>query len=463
MEWEHLLNTDRKRSRLDDVVAMSGRKDPRSEFQRDYGKAIFSTPVRRLQDKAQVFPLERNDSVRTRLTHSLEVSTVAHDIAAAIAQRIFPASNEQDQQKSTAIREIARVGGLVHDIGNPPFGHAGEEAIASWFEARIRTDKNIKAAFQRATGGKPQLRNDFLKFDGNPQTMRLLIHLNALVKPYAFNFTYGSLAAALKYVCSAEHSNKNSKHHEIRKPGFFASEEHVIKDVWEAVGTGGARHPVTYIIEAADDIVNAAVDIEDAIRKGAINWRDLDPKLRKNSRNTPIVQGVLDNTFAESAEPDELRPRLRADIFAQAFRTEVIAVCVPAAVEAFIRKYADIMQGKYHGELAEEREFGNLIGFVKGLMQPVFASVEVLKLEVMGRRVIHDLLDLFWEGVSNAEAGFGKKIFNLISENYRRVYDNAVDEGRFAKEYFQFRLITDYVSGMTDTFAIQVHEDLWNG
>src|ERR1017187_7319416 len=252
MDWKKLLCEQR----ISGKPNRKGAADLRSEFEKDYDRAIFSSPVRRLQDKAQVFVLETHDAVRTRLTHSIEVSTVAKDLTHAAAK--WMSENPKigiDAKDASNIETIAATCGLIHDLGNPPFGHAGETAIGSWFKAKEKELGLFKFKGGAGSARKAQLKNDFLLFEGNAQTMRLLSKLQLLVNTYGLNFTYGTLSAACKYTAGSDRCDSESRIHEITKPGFFASENELIEQVRANTGTGLFRNPITFLVEAADDIV----------------------------------------------------------------------------------------------------------------------------------------------------------------------------------------------------------------
>ena len=196
MTWKKLLNASRPRQTTLPT-------DFREQFERDYGRAIFSTPVKRLQDKAQVFPLEAHDAVRTRLTHSLEVSSVARGLATEVAKRLLK-ENQIDDGMDRQIEAIAAVCGLIHDIGNPPFGHSGEDAIREWFKQKLGEDK-----LRDRLENKEQLVQDFLQFEGNAQTLRLVAKLQILADDNGLNLTFGTLSASCKYVARSDGLVKN--------------------------------------------------------------------------------------------------------------------------------------------------------------------------------------------------------------------------------------------------------------
>ena len=474
MEWEKLLSKKRIRELLKNRPAILSKPDERTQHGRDYDRAIFSTPVRRMQDKTQVFPLEPNDSVRTRLTHSLEVSNIARNMARGIGNWLLE-KEEIDSEQRDSIEIIATTCGLIHDLGNPPFGHAGEKAIQEWFRNK---DKG-KDFFEFGCEPKKaeQLKKDFLKFEGNAQTIRLISKLQVLADFHGLNFTCATMSAACKYIAS---SNKiTSELHEKSKLGHFDSEQELVEKIQKETGTKNIRNPITYIVESADDIAFSVVDIEDGVKKGVIDWDILKKKLEGEFEKVLALKeyyqsdsGMLEFCFSGAQEilvkAKETIPgkgRAHDNTLAQAFRIYVIIESAKAIEKAFKEKYKDIMNGDYHDELYKDSKAGALIEACKKVGQnDIYCSKETLKLELMGRRVIQDLMDIFWEGASSKDKkGFAGKIFDLTSRNYLIVYKEAIKEKDFPEKYCSMQLVTDYICGMTDTFACTLHKRLTNG
>ncbi|MFC1604846.1 dGTP triphosphohydrolase [Planctomycetota bacterium] len=476
MEWEKLLSERRIRELLEGKAANKA-PDKRTEHGRDYDRAIFSTPVRRMQDKTQVFPLDPNDSVRTRLTHSLEVSNIARNMARGIGNWLLE-EDKIDSKQRDSIEIIATTCGLIHDLGNPPFGHAGEKAIQEWFECQDEKNSSFFKFVSKPENAE-QLKKDFLKFEGNAQTIRLISKLQVLADFHGLNFTCATMSAACKYIASA--SEITNTLHEKHKLGYFTSEQGLIKLIQEETGTENIRNPITYIVESADDIAYSVVDIEDGVKKGVIGWDDLEDKLEEEYKKALTLNkysksdsGMLELCFSKADKilgmakktiPE--KGRTHDNTLAQAFRVFVIIESAKAIEKAFKEKYKDIMDGNYHGELYKDSEAGALIEACKKVGQKyIYCSKETLKLELMGRRVIHDLMDIFWEGAtkgSKEEKGFERKIFDLTSRNYLVVYGEAKKKGEFPDKYCSMQLMTDYICGMTDTFACTLHKRLTNG
>jgi dGTPase len=482
MEWDKLLSDKRVRDFFKEPKPRE--KNNRTEFERDYDRAIFSTPVRRMHDKAQVFPLEPNDSVRTRLTHSLEVSTVARDMARAIGSWLEKDKKKIDEKQPKSIESIAATCGLIHDLGNPPFGHAGEEAIAEWFKDKEKRFLDFFNTGHR----KKQLKNDFLKFEGNAHTLRLVSKLQILSDLYGLNFTCGTMSAACKYTAPSHKTlDKKKGFHEKEKPGYFASEELIIDLVRDETGTGDARNPITFIVEAADDIVFSVVDLEDGVKKGVIDWKSLKRLLRDESEGN---KKILEECFKKAERMVTKDPLVKLkgksydEAMAQSFRVWAIGESVHAVIETFKEKYEDIMNGSYHKELYKDSKASSLINACKKVGKGyIYCAEQVVKKEIMARRVIHDLMDIFWYGVSkkpSERTRFEKGIYNLMSENYRTVfekiaelpkplskysdvYNNSRGKEKLPENYCCMQLVTDYICGMTDTFACTLHRQLTNG
>ena len=468
MNWKGLLSEKRTREVLGGKPSSKSSDDLRAEFERDYDRAVFSTPVRRLQDKAQVFPLEALDGIRT----SLEVSTVARDLAS----QTFSALAERGligRADVTHFTTIAATCALIHDVGNPPFGHAGEIAIQQWFTKqtesadRNSSERTILTPLLDAAGWKTRAYLDFPNFDGNAQTIRLITKLQVLADQYGLNLTCGTLAAAVKYLATSEQINKaKGAPHQMSKLGIFASEAELIQKVRDEVGLDGiaARHPVTFLVEAADDVVYAVVDLEDGIKKGVITWGQLTEELKQRLNSNPILAQVLEG-IGKQLGCDQPKGHIDEDAFAQAFRIQSIGAVLPSVRRIFHSKLTSIEDGTYDTELVKDRdcEAATYVAACKEVGRAfVYSSKDVLRLELMGRRIIHDLMDVFWEGAAQAgpelrTRDYPGKSYQLISANYRHVYENEKNDSEHSKHYHKLQLVTDYVAGMTDTFALSLH------
>lgn len=459
MDWSKLLNHERRRP--SDRLS----SDPRAEFDRDYDRALFSTPVRRLQDKAQVFPLEPNDSVRTRLTHSNEVAAIARTLGFQCG--IFIQEKESlPADFIRAIEFICMTCGLVHDIGNPPFGHSGEKAISEWFKKNILPNTHSGFILHGETDQNSQRANDFIKFDGNAQTIRLLTKLQLLTDFYGLNLTYGTLSAVFKYTAT---SNGIGKGGAKKKMGFFWSENELYAEVSDKTGTFGNRNPLTFLVEAADDIAYGVVDIEDGIKKCVVTW----DQIISDKKHGAVLKPIYEQALGKVAKGEvTLTGREHENAVAVWFRTLAIGRLVPSMVSAFKDNYEAIMHGQLASPLEEVCSEKDLIAACKHIgLTYIYFSPQILQLEIMGRQVIHDLMSEFWEGASSTKVGpdilaknFPEKLYLLMSANYRRVFENELKKQKGAADpYHTLQLVTDYVCGMTDTFIIELHRKLKNG
>ena len=453
MNWPELLCPERLRPTTKQPEEL------RTEIERDYGRVVFSTPVRRLQDKAQVFPLEPIDAVRTRLTHSMEVSSVARSLARSVARALIERpKTDVNEERAYHIESIAAICGLIHDIGNPAFGHAGEQAIQDWFKARPA----ILEAEER-------LRKDFEQFEGNAHTLRLLSKLQLLSDRSGLNLTCATLSAACKYTANASEVGMEGRHSKS-KLGYFASEEDVVQRVRERTGTGDGRNPISFLVEASDDMVYSVVDIEDGIKKGVVSWDEVRSILFESR------QSIGEKMFADTVEKAEKRiadadirlpGRSKDEAIGQFFRTLAIGKAHEAVQRAFLHHYEAIMDGAFDRELLYESDAAGLYDALKKKVgrQRVYNSKETLRLEVLGRTVLTDLLDLFWAAErSDKTKSFPQKIYNLLSGNYRTVFESPTEfEKNLPETYRKALLITDYICGMTDTFALNLHREIRNG
>jgi len=440
--------------------------DWRSVFQQDYDRLLFSTPVRRLSDKTQVWPMDENDGVRTRLTHSHEVANLARSIGSRVHRRrpgIF-----KDADLYDTVQPILSAIGLAHDLGNPPFGHQGEEAISAWFDRRKHW---IFTHHGPDDGAQPleepvaaEHRDDFLRFDGNPQTLRLVSKLQTSISKVGLNLTAATLAASLKYPIGAPLRDPD---HPIRKKfGYFQSEAPLVEWIREATGLEeGQRHPLTWIMEACDDIAYSVLDVDDIMKKGIVSPIDVVSILASSKDLGKDAKAAI----KKSIEGIDLSrsPEVVNDIRIGRLRAHVMSQLIAEAADAYLGN-ADEINGFSHQ--APLMDGSSLCDALKGVARRyAFSNTAVLKMEAEGAAAIDGLMSFFWEAISmrktfpdieskriSARSKFG---YAMISANYIEAAASDVgapDEGM--KRYNELRLLTDMVSGMTDTFAIRLWE-----
>jgi dGTPase len=463
MEWSRLLCQDRIRS-----YQKKTESDLRSEFEKDYHRIIGSASFRRLQDKTQVFPLDQSDFVRTRLTHSLEVSSFAKSLGQNVSARLLTEQLDPSflPQYAEYVSDILQCAGLIHDIGNPPFGHFGETAIREWFL------KNLpKLEFK----GKPieqalteQMKNDFYHFEGNTQAFRLVTKLHFLVDEHGMNLTKGLLATIIKYPVSSMEIEPYGEDIRNHKMGYYHAERTDFMDIQEAVGTNGRRHPLCFLLEAADDIAYRTADIEDGYKKGLILYADL---LRE-------VLESIDPCLAEEQELADLLGKKFQDGIRKrvtnpeeyAIRNWIIAVqgkAIQAATDGFILHYDEIMQGSYKKELLTDTAAGHMIDILGNVeIRHVFHSNMIYRREIAEEVIMEFLLDKFVDAALYYDTDVElkpvqTKLMALVSENYKAVY-RIFSEGKPEEEklYLRLLLITDYICGMTDGYAKNLYQEL---
>jgi len=435
----------------------------RTELERDYDRILFSTPLRRLADKTQVFPLEENNSIRNRLTHSHEVSNLARSIGVKLAfdfpEKVFGNKHECLNVKRNVPSLLAAVG-LAHDLGNPPFGHQGEVAIQEWFKEyqkrkrrKLRRQDDIRAE-------ELNMKADFLKFDGNAQTLRLLTRLQVLNDDYGLNLTLATLASLIKYPVIYGGTNKLG----FKKCGIFESERDIVSDVWKYTGLKeGVRHPFVYIMEACDDIAYSIIDAEDTVKKGYASFYDLMDYLESNSHDDPIVKEVITKSRSKNKEfkNENLSSKELNDISMQMFRVKAISMMIESATNTFVNNVNHLLSGEVESgfELIKESECNRLCTLSKKFdLEYGFKNREVLELELKGNNYIKNTMSMFWKAISSqngSETPFSRYAYGEISENYRRVYEKS-----YKGDYEKFQLLSDVVSGMTDNHLIKVHNDL---
>ena len=449
LHWEKLLCE----TRLKPKEESTGTKGFRTELERDYDRVLFAPPTRRLADKTQVFPLDPSDSVRSRLTHSYEVSNLARSIGVALAfereyaNRVFGDVQEELEVKRNVPALLAAIG-LVHDWGNPPFGHQGEVAIGDWF----KTHKGLKP------------HEDFKNFDGNPQTFRLLTRLQILNDRFGLNLTCATLAAMLKYPyhVSSKGYTKEPKQGGHIKFGFFESEKSTIRDVWRETGLSkGVRHPFAHIMNACDDMAYAVIDAEDIVKKRYASFHDLMGYLDRNKcdRISKLVKDKAERKNCEFKSED-LNPEELDDMSMQLFRVFAIHDLVEAVTKCFVENINEIMDcNTNHQEFdlidkSGAREFCDALK--KFDKDHGYSNKQVLELELKGQNYISNTMNMLWEAIRDKDGAFSKFAWAVISENYKRVHkDSEMDEN-----YADCQLLSDFISGMTDKYLIKIHDQL---
>lgn len=460
MEWTTLLNRETlKRKRT------TGNGDLRSAFENDFQRIILSASFRRLQDKTQVFPLEKNDFIRTRLTHSLEVSTIAKSMGTLVGTQIIE-ENIDPNFTETNIRELSDLlasAGLLHDIGNPPFGHFGETAIRQWFAKNFPSLKLNNIPVETILDS--QMREDFLNFEGNAQVLRVVTKLHQLFETsHGMNLTAATLNSFIKYPVNSLEINK--KHIKSKKMGYFYSEEDIFKQIVEKTGTFQKRHPVTFLLEAADDISYLIADLEDAIKKGILTIDVILDTLKSQFEKSKdsIIRYKYD-------ELSEIKKNGTQDIcIFQEWSTRFIrGGLIKAVVKTFFDNYSEIMDGTFDKALLESSNVNKLVeALEKVCFTHVFTDKKIIASELAGKKVIYGLLDLFIPAVLCYDSGYddpnedeSKRLRQLMSDNQLSSYKkHSKDKNDMERLYLRLLLVTDFICGMTDTYAKDLYQEL---
>lgn len=492
MNWKNLLSEETLVER-DNEPDIWENNYPISVFEKDYKVIISSAAFRRLQDKTQVFPLDKSDFVRTRLTHSIEVSTIAKQLGVMVTNNKtnYPIADFENSEIKYDLPTVLACAGLLHDLGNPPFGHFGEVIIGDWFKEKL---KEIESNKDFAFKGKPiyeiineqtsrskQMYNDLCNFEGNAQALRILSKISNKPKGYDVNLSCAVINSLIKYPCNSLEFDKDNKDVRLHKLGYFLSEQDVFDRVCSETGTKKGnkyyRHPLTYLMEAADDIAYMTSDLEDAIKKGLFNIdqfidyfnSEIDklPDDDKKKKSKELIQNLSDRIkkledIDKRNRENELIEFQKWSIFAKGWLMYVVAY-------SFSKNYNKIISGEYKDDLFEDGFHTYSTKILKGAMAKfVFDSSEILKLELSAHKILSSLLSDFIKAVIHwdiEDKNFNptktdKKLINIISENYKQDYKNSKTDDENYNLYLRFLMVTDFINGMTDSFAKSLYQEL---
>ena len=485
MEWTTLLKN--KKVRVKSSVTKTN-NDHRSPFKVDFDTVCNCTGIRRLQDKAQVFPLEKGDYARTRLTHSIEVMSIAESLGVHAIKVI-----EKIDGPSSALREklmdipvILRTASLLHDMGNPPFGHLGENIIADWFNANLGNliiDPNSKKVVfsENLSKGVNKLedkmsdiqKSDLKNFEGNAQLLRLISKLSYVVDENGMNLTYPVLASIIKYPSSSIESNKAKKENRTnllnKKPGYFNSEKELYLDINKELELNNRRHPLTYLLEAADDIAYLTADIEDAQKKGIVSFSTIEEYFKWDEYKEDIFVNEIIGEISKYREQGQNQKILDIDNYImQRLRIYIKGNMISKVMDSFEKNYKEIMNGSFEKELLQTSEANVVAMIIRENIEKkhIYYCKEIVRSKIQAHKILSYLLDVLVPCVFNVE-NEGKNddrdslIYNLFSENYKYVCDKKIENldienGDYI--YNKLLLVTDFISGMTDSYAKDMYE-----
>ena len=437
MNWQQLISN----KRLGQEHRHPERHDDRTEFKRDYDRLIFSAPFRRLQNKTQVFPLPGSIFVHNRLTHSLEVASVGMSLGNDVAQQLIRRHPELKDTLFQEIGQIVATACLAHDMGNPPFGHSGEKAIQAFFT------EGAGSELQREIS--PTVWNDLIHFEGNANAFRLLTHQYKGRRQGGFVMTYSTLASIVKYPFSSSAAGKKGKF------GFFDSEKAIYRKIADELGIickseigeplKFARHPLVYLVEAADDICYEIMDIEDAHKLKILSYEEtiklllgfFDEETQEKIQQRIIEEGVTDN--------NEKVVYLRAC---------VIGKLENECVQVFVDHEDEILSGTFEGSLIDHISPIQQTAYEccsKLSLRRIYKSKPVLDVELSGYQIMQTLMEQFIGAAVHPDRFYSKHLISRVSSQYD--IDAPDLETRLMA-------IIDYISGMTDVYALDIYQKI---
>lgn len=433
MSWDRLICD--KRLGLEDYTE-SNNSGIRSDFQRDYDRLVFSSPFRRLQNKTQVFPLPGSIFVHNRLTHSLEVSSVGKSLAREVSIRLREKyHNEEWVSKLDDMGEIVSAACLAHDLGNPPFGHSGEKAISSYFsegEGAV-----LKSQFTEAEW------NDVINFEGNANSFRQLVHQFAGRRPGGFAMTYSMLASIVKYPYSSSHANVKGKF------GFFTSEKEIYEKIATELGIlklgeeQYVRHPLVYLVEAADDICYQVMDLEDAHKLKIVNTSDAIELMLSffADERKERIQSVMNNVADKNEKVGYLR-------------SCIIGTLVNECANAFVTNEDAILKGEFEGSLID-----HISPLVKNAYKvcsdlayaKIYCASSVVEIDLAGNQIIAFLMKKLIDAVRFPEKNYSQLLLSIVPQQY---------EVNAPTLFGKIQAVLDHMSAMTDVYALDLYRKL---
>ena len=437
MEWKQLISN----KRFGQEHKHAERHDDRSEFKRDYDRLIFSSAFRRLQNKTQVFPLPGSIFVHNRLTHSLEVASVGMSIGNDISRRVI---QKQPDLKDTLVEEIGTIVSaacLAHDLGNPPFGHSGEKAIQTFFSEGpgLKIKPMVSSEFW----------DDITHFEGNANAFRILTHRFKGRRQGGFVMTYSMLASIVKYPFASSLAGNHGKF------GFFASEAESYKKIADELGISCksapgeplkyARHPLVYMVEAADDICYEIMDIEDSHKLKILSSAETEHLLLSffdEDIQQKIRQRIIDEELTDENEKVVY------------MRASVIGKLENECVAAFLAHEEEILAGTFEGSLIDhisERQKKAYKECEKISFSKIYQSKPVLDIELSGYQIMATLMEVFVEAAVNPSRFYSKQLLRRVSSQYDIENENLEE---------RIMAVLDYISGMTDIYALDIYQKI---
>ncbi len=413
----------------------------RSQFQRDYDRLIFSSPFRRLQNKTQVFPLPGRIFIHNRLTHSLEVASVGRSMGNITASKLKDCKDIDNKELIGEIGSIVAAACLAHDLGNPPFGHSGEEGISHFF-------RDGKGSYLKEYMDEKQW-SDLTNFEGNANALRLLTHTFKGRRQGGFAMTYSTLASIVKYPFDSTNSYQGKKY------GFFQSEKDNYIKIAKELGIKKlsenkdiyARHPLVYLVEAADDICYQIMDIEDAHKLKIVSYKkakELFINFFDNCENAKELNTIYDNLKIVSDKNEQIAY----------LRASIISKLTEECSTVFWKNSNDILNGKYEKTLINDISSKSVSAYKdcsRLAYSKIYNAKPVIDIEIAGFKILGTLLNEFTHALLNPKRYYSKNIMSLIPTQFK---SNSNDM------YSQVQSIVDHVSGMTDSYALDLYRTI---
>jgi dGTPase len=436
LNWSHLLSSQRTQQKA------LPQEFYRSAFEQDYDRIIFSHPFRRLQDKTQVHPLPELDFVHTRLTHSLEVSSVGRSLGKRAGEVILDRYPELKNSFSLFdFGAIVAAASLAHDLGNPPFGHAGEDAISDFFLHHPQ-GQYFK------TKVDPEAWADLVKFEGNAQGFRILNK-----NQFGLKLTYATLGAFTKYPCPSSLETRDKSRRSQKKYGFFQTEKGIFEEVASTLEipqpNSGSwyRHPLAFLVEAADDICYSIIDLEDGCSLGLVSYADARSLFESLITKSKTKLGKLDTLSNQPEKIGYLRALAIADLMEE-------------CTTLFLDHEKEILGGSFDRALCDECNSKDALKqIIKISIDKIYCARNVVEIEAAGHEVLPGLLDEFTKtGEFLMNKGDSRKYKNLQKLLPAEVEMTvAANPGSY---YAMLRTVVDFISGMTDRHAISLYRKI---
>jgi len=446
LSWESLITTERYKGGVYKLDT-----DARTEFERDLDRIIFSSAFRRLKDKTQLFPVPKSDFVHTRMTHSIEVASIGRSLGKLVGkfileqERVVNSRDPSTEITADDFGHIVAAACSAHDIGNPPFGHSGEQSFRAFFEEQF-----TQGDFLERYDLTHEESEDFKNFEGNAEGFRILTNDHPSGIPGGLKLTYTTLAAFTKYPKQAGALTLNDsgklcdKRRSAKKFGFFQQEKEIFREIADKLGLirlseGGyywCRHPLAFLVEAADNISYLIMDLEDGHKLRLISADDVVSLLRPIATQIP----------KDPCSIDELDAIGNADERVGAYRAKAINSLIYQCFEVFKTNYNDIMRAKYDDELTNNIKLSHELTEIKNANNKFFSYDKVVQIESGGRHVIGGLLRIYFDAYRNMNKAYGRNIIDNLPQQFRILSGTP--------PYEALLKISGYISRMTDNFAI---------